>query len=162
MFSPEFMRPEEWHALSVHFPIALLPFATIAFLISFFIKGSAKKGWQTGATLLLFAGTLMAWVAAYTGDSAEGIVARKICDPTILKDHEIASETLTWIFTVAAALNLTFMTNLVRPRLRTMSVYIAFFLMLVGTAYLVYAGHIGASLVYDQGAGVKNHTVDCE
>lgn len=162
MFSPEFMRPEVWHALSVHFPIALLPVATITFLISFFVKASGKKGWRTAATLLLFAGTLMAWVSTFTGDSAEAIVARKICDPTILKDHEIASETMTWIFTVAAALCLTFTSNLARPGVRMISIYLTFLLMLVGTGYLVYTGHIGATLVYDQGAGVKNHVVNCE
>ena len=161
MFSFEFMRPEVWHALSVHFPIALLPVATLALLISFFLKGNKREYWRAGATLLLFAGTLMAWIATYTGDVADGIVARKICDPTVLKDHEIAGQTMTWIFTAASMLHLTFMTNLVRPRLRAAGASIALLLMLTGTGYVVYAGHLGASLVYEQGAGVKNHSVDC-
>lgn len=162
MFSGDFMRPEVWHALSVHFPIALLPAATITMLVSFFINDTNRKYWQTAATLLLFVGCAAAWIAVYTGDSAEAIVARKICDPTILKDHEIASQNMTWIFTAAAILHLSIMTNLVRSRLRTLSFYIAFLLMLTGTGYLIYTGHIGASLVYEQGAGVKNHSVDCE
>lgn len=161
MFSAEFLRPEVWHALAVHFPIALLPVATISFLVSFFLKGNRKENWHSAATLLLFAGTLMAWVATYTGGIADGVVARKICDPTVLKDHEIAGETMTWIFTTAAVLHLTFMTNLVRAKLRTLSFYAALLLMVVGTGYLVYTGHVGAALVYDQGAGVKNHSVDC-
>ena len=155
------MRPEVWHALTVHFPIALLPVATITMLISFFIGDANKRSWQAATTLLLFAGCLTAWIAVYTGDSAESIVARKICDPTILKDHEIAGQNVTWIFTVAAVLHLSFMTNLVKARLRIFSFYVSFILMLVGTGYLVYTGHIGASLVYEQGAGVKNHEVDC-
>jgi uncharacterized membrane protein len=142
MFSPEFLRPEVWHPLAVHFPIALLPVATIAFLISFFLKGNRKASWQAGATLLLFAGTLMAWVATYTGGIADGVVARKICDPTVLKDHEIAGQTMTWIFTSAAVLHLTFMTNLVRASLRTLSFYAALLLMVVGTGYLIYTGHV--------------------
>ena len=161
MFSFEFMRPEVWHALSVHFPIALLPVATLALVISFFLKGSKRDYWRAGATLLLFAGTLMAWIATYTGDVADGIVARKICDPTVLKDHEIAGQTMTWIFTAASMLHLTFLTNLVAPRMRAAGVLIALLLMLTGTGYVVYAGHLGASLVYEQGAGVKNHSVDC-
>jgi uncharacterized membrane protein len=162
MFSEDFMRAEVWHALSVHFPIALLPVATLTTLISFFVKEPNKRPWQIAATLLLFAGCLTAWLAIYTGNIADGIVARKICDPTILKDHEIASQNMTWIFTAAAMLHLSFMSNLVRPRLRTISFCLAFLLMLAGTGFLVYTGHVGASLVYEQGAGVKGHTVDCE
>lgn len=161
MFSAEFMRPEVWHALSVHFPIALLPVATIAFTISFFLKAPRKEHWRAAATLLLFAGTVMAWVSTYTGGVADGIVARKICDPTVLKDHELSGEAMTWIFTIATALQLTFMTNLAKPRLRGIGVYLSLILMLTGTGYLVYTGHIGATLVYEQGAGVKGHTTDC-
>lgn len=161
MFSAEFMRPEVWHALSVHFPIALLPVATIAFAISFFLGETRQKYWRAGATLLLFAGTLMAWVAIYTGGVADGVVARKLCDPTVLKDHELAGEAMTWIFTIATALQLTFMTTLAKPRLRTIGIYLSLILMLTGTGYLVYTGHVGASLVYEQGAGVKGYPTDC-
>lgn len=161
MFSDDFMRPQVWHALSVHFPIALLPVATITMLISFFVKEGNKRTWQIAATLLLFAGCLMAWVAVYTGSEAEGHVARKICDPTILKDHEIAGERMTWIFTGAALLLIGFATNLLPVRLKTITLFLAFALMLTGTGYLVYTGHIGATLVYEQGAGVENHEVDC-
>jgi uncharacterized membrane protein len=161
MFSDDFMRPEVWHALSVHFPIALLPVATITILISFFMKGPAKRSWQTAATLLLFAGCLMAWIAVYTGSEAEGLVARKICDPTVLKDHEISGERMTWIFTASALFLIGSVTDALRGRFKTISLYLACALMLTGTGYLVYTGHVGATLVYEQGAGVKDHEVDC-
>ena len=161
MFSRDFMRPEVWHALSVHFPIALLPVATITMLIAFFIKKESKRSSQLAATLLLLLGCLTAWIAVFTGDSAESIVARKICDPTVLKDHEIAGENTAWLFTAALAMLIMFQTNLVRPALRALSLYAAFILMLTGTGFLVYTGHIGATLVYEQGAGVKDHDVDC-
>lgn len=155
------MRPEVWHPLSVHFPIALLPLATLTVLISFFIKERNKHSWQIAATLLLFAGCLTAWIAVYTGNVADGMVARKICDPTVLKDHEIASQNMTWLFTIAAILHILSLTNFLRPRILGLSSYLAFILMLAGTGYLVYTGHVGATLVYEQGAGVKNHEVDC-
>jgi uncharacterized membrane protein len=161
MFSGDFMRPEVWHALSVHFPIALLPVATIALLISCFAQEINRRHWRIAATLLLFAGCLMAWVATYTGNIADGVVARKLCDPTVLKDHEIAAENMTWLFTIAAVLHFGFLTDFLRPRLRAFSFYLALLLMLVGTGYLVRAGHIGATLVYEQGAGVRNHEADC-
>lgn len=161
MFSADFMRPEVWHALSVHFPIALLPMATLTVLVSFFINERYKASWQIAATLLLFAGCLSAWIAVYTGNVADGIVARKLCDPTVLKDHEIASQNMTWLFTIAAILHILSLTNFLRPRIRGLSFYLAFIFMLVGTGFLVYTGHVGASLVYEQGAGVKNHETDC-
>lgn len=161
MFSAEFMRPEVWHALSVHFPIALLPLATLTVVISFFIKETHRPSWQIAATLLLFAGCGAAWIAVYTGNVADGVVARKICDPTVLKDHEIAGENMTWLFTIAALLHIVSLTNFLRPRIRNLSLTIAFIFMLVGTGYLVYTGHIGATLVYEQGAGVKGHEADC-
>ncbi|MEX2230925.1 MAG: DUF2231 domain-containing protein [Cyclobacteriaceae bacterium] len=162
MFSGDFMRPEVWHALSVHFPIALLSFATITMLISFFIKEMSRRHWQIAAGLLLFAGCLTAWISIYSGNVADGFVARKICDPTILKDHEIAGQTMTWLFTAATLFYIVFFTKAINEQLRKFSIYIAFLLMLTGTGYLVYTGHLGASLVYEQGAGVKNHSVDCE
>lgn len=156
------MRPEVWHALSVHFPIALLPVATLAMLVSFFRRGDSRAHWQLASMMLLALGTAMAWVAVSTGDSAEGLVARKICDPTVLKSHEIAGENTAWLFTAALMMLLMFRTTIVRPALRTVSLYLAFILMLTGIGFLVYTGHVGASLVYEQGAGVKGHTVDCE
>lgn len=161
MFSEEFMRAEVWHALTVHFPIALLPVATITLLISFFVKEPGKRQWQVAATLLLFAGCLTAWLAIYTGDIADGVVARKICDPTILKDHEITGQTMTYLFTAAAILLGSCLTNIIMIRFRKLAFFLAFGLMLTGLGYLIYAGHVGASLVYEQGAGVKNHEVDC-
>jgi uncharacterized membrane protein len=161
MFSENFMRPEVWHALSVHFPIALLPVATITVLVSFFITDVNKKHWRMAGTFLLFAGCLTAWIAIYTGNIADGVVARKLCDPTVLKDHEIAGQTMTYLFTAAAGANLLGLTNMISTRLKVLAFYLSFLLMLTGTGYIVYTGHIGATLVYDQGAGVKDHKVDC-
>lgn len=158
----DFMRSEVWHALSVHFPIALLLTSTLTLLISFFLKEEKEKQWQNTASGLLFAGCLAAWISLYTGGQAEGIVARKICDPTILKDHEIAGETMTYLFTSAALINILLFFNVLKFRMRRISIWLISGLMLIGSGYLIYAGHLGASLVYEQGAGVKNHSVDCK
>lgn len=160
MFSDNFMRPEVWHALSVHFPIALLPVATITVLVSFFVPDAHKQHWRIAGTLLLFAGCLTAWIAIYTGNIADGVVARKLCDPTVLKDHEIAGQTMTYLFTGAAVASLLAFTN-IQQKFKSVAFYLSFLLMLTGTGYIVYTGHIGATLVYDQGAGVKNHKADC-
>lgn len=156
-----FWRTEIWHPLSVHFPIALLLFATLTLLVSFFLKEFNKRPWEIAASLLLFSGCLAAWIAIYTGNLADGIVARKICDPTVLKDHEIAGQTMTYLFTGAALLNMLVLTNLLKSQLRILTFYLSFLLMLTGSGYLIYTSHLGASLVYQQGAGVYNHSVDC-
>ena len=162
MFETCFVRTEVWHALSVHFPIALLVFSTLAMLVSFLLTGDKKKLWQNAATGLLFTGCISAWIAIYTGNLADGIVARKICDPTILKDHEIASQTMTYLFTGASVIRLLLVFRTFSSTVDLISSYLILVLMLVGSGYLVYTGHLGASLVYEQGAGVYKHSVDCD
>jgi uncharacterized membrane protein len=157
----DFMRSEVWHALAVHFPIALLLTSTLTLLISFFLKEERSRHWQNTASGLLFIGCITAWIAVYTGNQADGMVARKICDPTILKDHEIAGQTTAYLFTSAALVNILLFFSVLKFRIRRISIWIIFGLMLIGSGYLIYAGHLGASLVYEQGAGVKNHSVDC-
>lgn len=161
MFSSDFWRTETWHPLSVHFPIALLLVSTLILLISIFVKKDYQRSWQIASGGLLIAGTFAAWISIYTGNLADGVVARKICDPTVLKDHEIAAERVTWLFTVAAVLNALILFNFLKSTIRILSFYAMILLMLAGSGYLIYAGHLGATLVYQQGAGVKDHVVDC-
>lgn len=161
MFSTGFVRTEVWHALSVHFPIALLIFSTLIMLISFVVPLIKRNYWRYAGNGLLYAGCIGAWISIYTGNLADGIVARKICDPTILKDHEIAAQVMTYLFTIASVLNLILFFGVLKPILHRISSYVILVLMLTGSGYLVYAGHLGASLVYQQGAGVYKHAVDC-
>jgi uncharacterized membrane protein len=69
---------------------------------------------------------------------------------------------MTYLFTAAALVNILLLFNVLKFLARKISVWIIFGLMLIGSGYLIYAGHLGASLVYEQGAGVKNHSVDCK
>lgn len=157
-----FLRTEVWHALSVHFPIALLLFSTLSLLISLFLRNERAQVWRYAANGLLYAGTIAAWISVYTGDQADGIVARKLCDPTVLKDHEIAGMATAYLFTAAAVLSVTVFTiNRIHFLHKIVSILIVV-LSITGSACLVYTGHLGASLVYEQGAGVKGHEVDCE
>ena len=159
---PEFWRKELWHPVTVHFPIALLLVATFFLLISFFCKSEYKKFFSNGSFILLLLGVAGAWAGIYTGDLADGIVARKLCDPTVLKDHELAAETTTYLFTGAAGIHFLLYFNLLRSRLLIISPYVIFACMLIGSGFLIRAGHLGALIVYQQGGGVYNHTVDCD
>ena len=159
---PDFWRKELWHPVTVHFPIALLLVATFFLLTSFFCKSEYKKLFSNGSFFLLLLGVAGAWLGIYTGDLADGIVARKLCDPTVLKDHELAAQTMTYLFTCGAVIHVLFYFGVLRARLHVFAPYAIFACMLIGSVFLIRAGHLGASIVYQQGGGVYNHTVDCD
>ncbi len=112
------------------------------------------------AAILLFIGVAAAWLSIYTGSKAEGVVSRTICDPVVLKDHETGAYTSTIIFSVVALL-------LVLKELPLLAKAAKIFRFLIvaglfaGSGYLMYAGHLGATVVYQQGAGVFHPSEDC-
>jgi len=153
---PDFWRTEVFHPLSVHFPIVLLLMATLFKLIGLW---SSKETWDYGGRLLLILGVIGIWISIYTGDLADGIVARQLCDPTILKDHENLAYATAWIFTSALILELLM---LYIELIKTKKVSILFvLLLLIGTGFLMYVGHLGAELVYQQAAGVNIPSGNC-
>lgn len=154
---PEFWRAAVYHPLTVHFPIALLLTATVFKAIALVVQ---KEVWQSGGSYLLYAGTIGAWVAIYTGDLADGAVSRTLCDPTVLKAHENGAYVMAWLFTAAAIVDLTFLLGLVKWKLKMLHALVLL-IMLTGSGYLVYVGDLGAKLVYQQGAGVYHPGEDC-
>ncbi len=152
-----FWRTEVWHALSVHFPIAFLLLALFFKLYAFSRK---TPTWDKAGSFLLYLGTLGVWLSIFTGDQAEGIVARKICDPTVLKEHENAAYVVGWVFSSAAMLDIIYVGSLRYSRQNILKTLIAI-LLVVGAGFLIYTGHLGAMLVYEQGAGVNQPDADC-
>ena len=158
---PEFWRAEVFHPLSVHFPIALLIMGTIFKISGLWPKGSFLN---LPGSILLIIGTITGWIAVYTGNLADGEVARKICDPTILKAHENAAYTMSWIFTAATVIDSLLQFNILNFR-KKISKYLSFLIIitcLTGSGFVVYVGHLGATLVYQQAAGVYTPTSDCQ
>lgn len=154
---PEFLRTEVWHPLSVHFPIALLLIAT---LFKGFCIFSKAKTWENAGSFLLYAGSIGAWISIFTGDMADGVVSRELCDPTVLKDHENTAWVLVWLFSIASVIDILRMTQIISIKSVIIKVA-AVLLMIVGSGLLVYTGHLGAKLVYQQGAGVFHPHEDC-
>lgn len=152
----EWPRTEVLHPLSVHFPIVLLILASIAVFIQFLVKN--KSSWQHLIDISLFSGTALIWLAIYTGDLADGIVSRTLCDPTVLKDHENFGFYTAYVFS-AASLVLILTKTIAKGRkgLRILLLVLA----LSGVGLITYVGHLGASLVYDQAAGVSVPPEDC-
>lgn len=108
---------------------------------------------------MLITGTLTAWIAIYTGNLADGAVSRTICDPTVLKSHENAAYTMSWLFTGAVIIDIIY--QIKNSSFNRILLVLTLILMLTGSGYLTYTGHLGASLVYQQGAGVYKPTEDC-
>ncbi len=154
---PDFWRTEIWHPLSVHFPIALLLLATLFAIVAFFVR---NKQWRFNRDLLLLLGTIGAWIAVYTGSLADGIVSREICDPTMLKSHESFAFGVAWTYSAAFLLTVAIKLNVLEKFKRYIEILIVV-LMLAGSGLLGYTGHLGAQLVYQQGAGVYQPTEDC-
>ncbi|QYA26898.1 hypothetical protein G3I01_15800 [Gramella sp. MT6] len=153
---PDFWRTEVFHPLSVHFPIVLLLMATVFKMIGLW---STRITWDHGGRFLLVLGVIGVWISIYTGNLADGIVSRQLCDPTVLKEHENFAYTTAWIFTIALIIELlSRYIDLIKTRIVAV---ILVLLMLAGSGTLAYVGHLGAELVYQQAAGVNVPSEDC-
>jgi uncharacterized membrane protein len=160
MSDASFWRTEIWHPLSVHFPIAILILATLAQSLALVLRTEARAFWQKAASYLLYLGVLTAWLGIYTGHEADSLVARSICDPTVLKDHEIAAFNLAYLFSAAAVLSLARHFYLFKNR-QVLLRLVVLLLMAAGTGFLIQAGHLGARVVYQQAGGVQVPAADC-
>lgn len=154
---PDFWRTEVLHPLFVHFPISLLLVGTIFKLATFWPKG---KFLNSPGSILLIAGTIGGWLAIYTGELADGIVSRTLCDPTILKDHQNNSYTMIWLFTIAVVLDLIYLLKLFNFK-EYLAKWVMILLLFTGCGFLIYVGHLGAELVYQQAAGVYKPSQNC-
>jgi len=155
---PPFFRTETWHPLTVHWPIVLLTIGSL-----FFMAGYWKNNYLYPASrILLWLGVLGTWLSIYTGDLADGVVARKLCDPTVLKQHENFAYSVAYLFTGALIANLgNHILSLKEDFKRYMSIF-TIVLMISGLIMLAYVGHLGGRLVYQQAAGVYQPSENCQ
>lgn len=157
---PDVWRTEVLHPMFVHLPLVLLLLATVCWAVSFFLPEPHRYNWRYTSRICLYAGALSTWLGVYTGELAHSVVTRQLCDPTVLKEHENTAITFSWLFTIAAVLDLLFFLNFLKKYKRLKDV-VLLLLMLIGTGFLVYSGHLGASLVYQQAAGVYRPSENC-
>lgn len=158
---PDFWRTEVFHPLSVHFPIVLLLLATALQVVLTFLPREKYRAWWYMGTGLLVLGTISAWIAIYTGSQADGIVSRQICDPTVLKAHENAGYTTGYLFLIASIMQLGWW-FIRHQQIKNLLRWVLPIMMVVGAGYLTYTGHQGATLVYQQAAGVYQPSDDCK
>lgn len=157
---PGMWREELWHPIMVHFPVALLIFGATLYAVQFAVPYSLKARTLFSARVMLTAGTLGAWLAIWTGHRADSVVGRTLCDPLVLEAHENYAYWMAWLFTIAVALD--YGSMLMRNNRVLLPLRIAFLLAFaVGGALTGYIGHLGAKLVYQQGAATYQPSEDC-
>lgn len=152
---PPMLRDELFHPAVVHFPIAFLALSGLVALAWLFFR----RGTST-LLLILTLGVVGGWLGIVTGDWAEGVVNRVICDPTVTQEHEKWAEWATWAAT--AALPIVLVAAFRRKQgLPFAARLVAASLLLFATGSILWAGHLGASLVYQQGAAVYKPGPQC-
>lgn len=156
--SASMWRKELWHPMMVHIPIATLFLATLVGVLMLF-NPSEKNGpfLARSFSWLLGIGVITAWLAIYTGLWAYNTEVRRICDPAVLKSH------LWWGYCAAILYTAGFLLFILRriAPFKRLLIICAIVLTLAGAGSLGYTGHLGASLVYQQGAGVRQPSADC-
>ncbi|MEX2552088.1 MAG: hypothetical protein WD627_03685 [Actinomycetota bacterium] len=148
-------RLELLHPLSAHFPIVLTFVGTL-----FWFLGACggrwprlQAFWPASAVLLVLA-ALSAWWAVKTGLWADEVVGRELFDPRPLKDHENGAFTLTWLLTGGVVLDLGRRASAVPSWGRRWGGWVVAVMLLASCGLMGYVAHLGAGLVFQQGAGV--------
>lgn len=150
---PSMLRDELFHPAIVHFPIAFLALSGI---LGLFWLSFGSRGYTT-LLLVLILGVVGGWLGILTGGWAEDVVNRVICDPTVTHDHESWAEWSVWSATVALPL----LAFVGRSRRWFWLRALATALLVFSSGGVLYAGHLGASLVYQQGAAVYKPAPQC-
>jgi len=146
-----------WHPLTVHFPIAFLSLSSIIGIYLIFKPNKVLSQYNLG---LLFLGCLGLLISIYTGNDEESKVARVICDPTELKTHENFAYYTLYAYAVYLASGLILLKT--KQGILKQLLYVLIVLSsLTGLSTLVYVGHLGASIVYNQAGGVSVPDKDC-
>jgi len=138
-----------YHPLVVHFPIVLLLFAAFLQFLAHW-----RKELNTAVLILLFFGTVGAWLAASVFDAHPDSKMLSAEAKNIFHVHHQFSDYTTWLSTIALVLKI--ITLFIKKG--KMAVELLVLLFLTGAAVTVsVAGHYGSYLVHIEGIGPKGN-----
>ncbi len=153
------LRPELFHPLFVHFPIALTVLCFLTFVGSFF---SSNDWWKISSRAFLYVSLMLIGLALFTGDFAEDAVKKFLCDRHEFREHEEHAYQTLYILILALLLDMAMLwSEKKKPSLKKYFKALLLFVLAASNISLAITGHHGANMVYEQGAAVKNITVDC-
>jgi uncharacterized membrane protein len=163
---PPLWREQTYHPLLVHFPIGVLFAATLLYAVAALAaRRERAPGLRAAGRVLLTVGVAFAWAAIYTGNLAEDVVNRVICDPTVTHQHEELAEYAAIAASLILAADLVaWRGELKTPAARWLKFWppIASLLLLGAYGVLLRTAHLGASLVFQQSAGVYRPSESCK
>lgn len=144
-------RTELWHSFIVHLPVVTLFLSSIAAILKLFISNTVYRLFLTQTVwIMLIIGVASGWVAIYTGELAYTIEVRKICDAEVLRSYQW------WAYATLIVYSFTLVTGIASKisggRFLSIIKIIKRILLFIGLTGLLYTGHLGASLVYQQDA----------
>jgi uncharacterized membrane protein len=159
---PSIWRVELIHPLVVHFPVVLLLCGTLAWLAGQWVAENGRWAFlRPAGRLMLGVGAASAWAAVYTGHLADAEVVRTLCDPTVVEAHEEYATLAAAIFTGAVVVDFASLLIDALKRWRTPIAVVVALALIAGATLLGYVGHLGSTLVYQQGAAVYHPTEMC-
>jgi uncharacterized membrane protein len=162
---PSIWRTELLHPVAVHFPIVLLTAGTLAWFAGQLPRRTeylpSLSFLLPAGRLSLFVGTVTAWIAIYTGSLADAEVVRSLCDPTVVEEHENLAFLTGYLFSISVVVDLASNSISFFRRWNHFLAPLVGLLLITGSVTLTYVGHLGAKLVYQQGAGVYHPSDTC-
>lgn len=106
---------------------------------------------------MLFLGLFGGWIGVYTGELSYDVEVRRICDPKVLQSHQWWAYATIITYSIALVALLVYHYSKIR-----LWNFLGNALNIIALGALLYVGHLGASLVYQQGAGVYIPSEDCK
>jgi uncharacterized membrane protein len=144
------LREELFHPLFAHFPIALLSLTPFLFLPRFSNKEDIVKKSDLLFKTNLYLGLVFYLIVLFLGDLSLEIIKNSLSSLQAAYHHEDMAYYTLYIFIAVVASDTIYLNFKDKHWIK----YITFILCLFGVYFLVLAAHSGATLVYDQGAGV--------
>lgn len=146
------------HPIAVHLPLGLLFVAPVFVVLALATKDRVSRTFDMSALVLMFIGTVGAFLAVMTGEAAEDILqAQTPVVEAAVEAHEELGELVRTLFAVLTAVfaAILFVPRLIKPELKQGVRFLMYGVFLAGylasVVVLANVGHQGGVLVHGHG-----------